>query len=489
MNKLLTGTLLIAAAVRAGEPAREPAALGRFYPASAARLAVLADRIAREAPAKAAAGDVVALLVPHAGLEYSGKAAATAYKAVGRGRFDSVIVLGTGHYKVLDGAALYPGAYATSEGSLPYDVELARGLLAASPLIAADAAAHKREHSIEVQLPLIRRLLGPVKLVGLLINTQDLEAARAVGRALARAARGRRVLLVASTDLSHYPDGETADLVDKTTLEALTFLDPASFWLSNRFFLNRGLPHLAVTYCGEGAVTAVLAAARELGATSFALLDRLNSGDVVSERDYRHVVGYAAGAFLKREGEAPPAFPRLTAEEKKELLALARRSAEARVRGQKIPEPGLSPSPRLNLPAAIFVTIRSGSELRGCQGSLAPQETLVEAVAKYAAAAAADARFAPAGDAKLAGASFEIEILSRTRRLSGAADLRPGDGAIVEKEGRSGALLPRVWGKVKSKEEFLHELCVKAELPKDCGADPAARFLAFSTAGFGDEIP
>ncbi|MBI3551822.1 MAG: AmmeMemoRadiSam system protein B [Elusimicrobia bacterium] len=468
-------------AAAAAAAVRLPSVAGRFYPLSAKALEALVESLLKAAPNEKVPGEIVAVLVPHAGLEYSGATAARAYKLLAPGHWDTVVVLGTGHYKELEGAAIYPGAYATPEGSLEYDAALAGALVKTTSLIKLDARAHDKEHSIEVQVPFLRYRLGSVKIVGMVMNTQDLESARIIGRALASAIKGKRVLLVASSDQSHYPSGPLSDIVDRTTLEALKTLDPAYFWLTNRLLMNRGLESLAVTYCGEGAVTAVMTAARELGATQARVLSHINSGDVVSERDYHHVVGYAAVVFLKGVSAAVPAA--LDGSEKKELLVLARRSIEGYLASGKMPAVALSKDPRLNLPAAVFVTLEKASgELRGCIGSLQAQESLVESVAHNAVASAvSDSRFKPVQAAELPGLRIEVSRLSQSKEVKSASEIRKGDGVIVEEGGSSGVFLPQVWEQLKDKESFLGELCSqKAHLSRQCWKDSAARLKVFS---------
>jgi AmmeMemoRadiSam system protein B/AmmeMemoRadiSam system protein A len=486
MNELLTvlalafSTRISAAEAPKGAvpAARRPAVAGHFYPAKRSELEALVDRHLVEAAAEepAAAGAVVAFLVPHAGLEFSGPTAAKAYSLLKKGSFDAVIVVGTCHYKELEGAALYPGVYGTPGSAMKYGEDLAQALMKAEPLIKADAKAHQKEHSIEVQVPYLKRALGPVPLVALIMNTQDLEVSRKVGRALARVvkASGKRVLLVASSDQSHYPMGGVADAVDKTTLAALSAIDPIFFWLTNRFLMHRGLPHLAVTYCGEGAVTAVLTAARELGAGAMSLLGKINSGDVVSERDYNHVVGYASAAFLARPGAGRPPRFSLTAAQKRVLLKSGRAAAAAAIAGGDAAAP-LSADPVFNLPAAVFATLRDKKgELRGCMGVSEPQESLLEAVVRFSGLAAVkDSRFAPVKAEELKDLKLSLEVLSPARPAKPEA-VASGDGVVLEKGGKSGVFLPEVWKDLGDKDRFLDELCSqKAGLPKGCWKEGA----------------
>lgn len=481
MNKLLTAAALLLAVPAPGAD-RAPAVAGQFYPASVQALSALVGQyLAAADTSPEPSGEIAALLVPHAGLVYSGPTAAKAYRRLERGRWDTVVIVGSGHYKVLNGAAVYPGRYGTPEGYADYDEPLARALVQASPLVVFDAEAHRKEHSIEVQLPFLRRRLGAFKLVALVMNTQDLEAARAVGRALAKALKGRRALLIASSDQSHYPARAAAEAVDASTLEALSAMDPASFWLTNRFLLRRGVPDLAVSYCGEGAVLAVLEAARLLGAGSLEVLGRANSADEGGDAD--HVVGYAAAAFLKGGGPKPRA---LSGEDQKELLKIARDSIKEYLSSGTLARPPLSRLPRLNLPAAAFVTLWKKGELRGCVGHTSPQETLVESVARNAVGSAVeDKRFKPLTAAELEQVKIEVEVLSAARPVTGAKEVKPGDGVILQQGAAAGVFLPQVWEKLPDKEAFLAELCSqKAGLPRDCYTDSATRFKVFAAVSF-----
>jgi AmmeMemoRadiSam system protein B len=477
---------VVAAALAAagGAEVHAPVGAGRFYPARGKDLAALAEEQLARAPAEALppGAAVLAVLVPHAGLEFSGPTAARAFKPLKKGAYDAVIVVGTSHYKELEGAALYPGPYATSEGAMPYARTLAQALLKATPLIKADASAHKKEHSIEVELPFIRHALGTLPVAALVMNTEDLEASRRVGRALAAAAKGGRVLLVASSDQSHFPAGGIGDAVDRTTLEALKTLDPAYFWLTNRFLMNRALPHLAVTYCGEGAVTAVLEAARLLGADKVRVLAHINSGDVVSEREYNHVVGYASALFTRERGQAP-SRPALAEKQKRQLLDMAHASALASETGKQAAVP-LSADPVMNLPAAVFVTLRrpDGSPA-AMAGSAEPQESLLEAVARQAAAAGTAAK---AADANLSLLRAEVSVLGPLHAAT-PADISAGQGARLEKDGQVGVLLPGAWKDFPKKDDFLGQLCEKkAGLPRGCWKDASAELKTFGADTFGD---
>jgi AmmeMemoRadiSam system protein A len=276
-----------------------------------------------------------------------------------------------------------------------------------------------------------------------------------------------------------------SDAVDRATLLALETMDPAYFWLTNRLLMNRGLDSLAVTYCGEGAVTAVMTAARALGASRAQVLAHINSGDVVSERTYNHVVGYAAAVFLT--GARPRAAAPFTPAQRKELLELSRRSISAYLKGGRMPAVPLNADPRLDLPGAAFVTLsKADGTLRGCIGSLEAQESVAESVAHNAVAAAVqDPRFKPVTASELPGLRVEISMLTRPVAVKNASEIKAGDGVTVERDGRSGVFLPQVWEQLGKRDEFLSELCAqKAKLERDCWKDPKTALKVFSAEVF-----
>lgn len=473
----------------AADMERPPAVAGRFYPAHVPALLSQVDHWLEKTKSTGTKGKVVALLVPHAGLEFSGEAAAAAFNAVDPSEVETVLMLGTAHYAQVEGAALFPGAYATPLGAVGYDRGLAAALLKDGDLIRPMPEAHDREHSLEVNVLFVQRRFPKAKVVGLVMNSEDLAVARRVGEALARAARGRKALLVASSDLSHYPPGDVADRVDTTTLHALGSLDPAFFHSVNRFLMSRGLPELKCTYCGEGAATAALAAARALGAGEARVLSRYNSGDSLSEHVYRAVVGYAAVAFLKGSGAPERTAYGLTAEDRRILLTEAHEALARRAAGRAEPAVELSSRPAFNLPAAVFVSLYGPAGLRGCIGTTERERSLLDAVRRFAVEAGfADSRFKPLEEAELAGLRVEVAILSPAEPVASASDIRPKrDGVVLENGGRRGVFLPQVWDTLIDKEGFLAELCAqKAGLPRDCADDPKTRLSVFTIETFED---
>ena len=487
MNRILTALAVLALARAAFAADRPPAVAGTFYPADAATLSRDVDGYLAHAPAPAKLpGPVVALIVPHAGYEFSAPVAAVGYKSIS-GAYDTVIILGTAHHAAVAAAALFAhGGFATPLGRVPIDEDLAARLLKQAPaLFQDDPEAHEREHSVEVQLPfLLKRLQPGWKLLPVIMNTDDPGVRLRVGQALAAAVKKRKILIIASSDLSHYPPAPVAEKVDRATLQALERFDPEFFWLSNRIMMAHREPGLETTWCGEAAVMAAMAAARALGADRAVLMRYANSG-TAPHGEAGRTVGYAAVAMV-RSGKPPAAGIALDENKKKLLLSLARQTVAAGADGRQ-PEPLLMDDPVLNLPAAVFVTLTKGGQLRGCVGTTEPRATLRDAVVSSAFSAAfEDHRFPPVAKEEVAKLHVEISMLSTARPVAGYEGVVPRQhGVIVSRDGHMGLFLPQVWEQIPDKGAFLSELCEqKAGLPRDCWKDPKTKLSVFTVSAF-----
>lgn len=266
---------------------RQAAVAGTWYPGSAQELIVEVDRYLALADETPRLRDLVAIIAPHAGLIYSGPVAAHAYQQL-RGRsIDVIVLVGPAHAAGFDGVALYAGGgFDSPLGVANVDSEYAARLLA-SPVVHENRAPHAREHSLEMQLPFLRRVAPKATIVPLLMGWQTEETACALGRALAQAALDRTVLLVASTDLSHYEDRATAARLDRVVIDHVQGFDAPG--------LQAALIANPKHACGGGPAVAVMIAARELGARDSVILRYADSGDVSGDESL--VVGYLAAAL------------------------------------------------------------------------------------------------------------------------------------------------------------------------------------------------
>jgi AmmeMemoRadiSam system protein B len=260
---------------------RQPAVAGSFYPSSARELAATVDRLLAEANTMGAlSAPPKAIIAPHAGYTYSGAVAARAYAtlAASHGRIRRAVVIGPAHYIWFKGvAAPSSAAFQTPLGALPVDrsaIEALRNL----PFVGVADAPHVREHSLEVQLPFLQRLLGRVEIVPLVVGDASAED---VGAVLAQLWGGNETAVVVSSDLSHYHDTDTARRRDAATADAIESSDG-----------SRLGPNDA---CGFLAIAGLLAETRNRGLRP-RRLDLRNSGDVVGSKD--RVVGYGAWCFV-----------------------------------------------------------------------------------------------------------------------------------------------------------------------------------------------
>ena len=170
--------------------------------------------------------DVSALIAPHAGLVYSGPVAAHAYRTVAGQTYEVVVVVGPSHFSLFDGVSIYPqGAFATPMGPVPIE-EGTAGRLLQGPVVVEYLRAHEREHSVEMQLPFLRRVLPDTPIVPLVMGNQTRETVLALSTTLVEALAGHRVLLVAITDLSHYFDAARAAQLEAVVVEHVNRFDP-----------------------------------------------------------------------------------------------------------------------------------------------------------------------------------------------------------------------------------------------------------------------
>jgi len=278
---------------------RPAAVAGNWYPDNPLRLAAELDRYLDAAVIEPQIGRPRALIVPHAGLMYSGPVAAFAYTLVHRAPYQSIVLVGPSHFVPFHGVAVWrTGEWHTPFGPVAVDTTRADAIRAACGDVIDLPAAHRREHSLEMQLPFVAHLLPGVPIVPLVMGEQTRETAFALGDALARVLTDERrvrgegsespphVLLIASSDLSHYESAAVASRMDAIMAHHVDTLDADGLMTA----LERDPRHA----CGGGPMVSVLRAARALGASSARVLRYADSGDVSGDK--ASVVGYLAAA-------------------------------------------------------------------------------------------------------------------------------------------------------------------------------------------------
>jgi hypothetical protein len=475
---------------------RSPIAAGRFYPASPAVLKQTVRKFMDDA-VPVQVKNPLALVVPHAGYVFSGQIAADGFRQASDHLWDVVVILGTNHTSgSFRKISLYPGdGFGTPLGVAMIDREVVEALMAASPDCVPDRSLHQQEHSIEVQLPFIQVLFPDARIVPLVVGAPDLGLCRRFGEALAGVLKGRRALVVASADLSHYPAAEAAEEVDRKTLAAMEKMDPALLQRVTQTQMRRNIPNLHTCACGEAAVLAAMCTAKAMGATGGKVIRYAHSGDVpVGERD--RVVGYGAVVYSADVQNAPenesdlPAAAQgdiLTDEDKKALLVHVRETIAARLSGRPVPKlQGLGPGARQK--RGVFVTLKKRGGLRGCIGRMIPDKPLPELLGIVALQSALeDPRFRAVTLEELRDLEIEISVLTPMTPVPGADHIVVGrDGVLIRKGGRSAVFLPQVapeqgWGR----DEMLEHLCFKAGLPPGSWKE-GAELLTFQADVFNE---
>jgi hypothetical protein len=484
----------------------------RWFPGDPEQLAAMVDSYLAEAreDAEKIEGEPIALIVPHAGYIYSGWVAAYAYRQIERLDYDTVVVIGDTHA----GRGTAPiavwarGAYETPLGAVPVDEEVAAALLAADARILFDRAGHESEHPVENQIPFLQRVLsGDFKVVPIVLHDDYLEVAEVLSQALVEALADRKALIVASTDLAHWPAYDDACASDAAMLAAVETLDPQALLDADREWMGKGIPNLATTMCSKGSVLTAMLAAPQLGANQVTVLKYANSGDVpIGGRD--RVVGYGAVMFWQGEGNrsaersrrsptsfvtpTPPspvaeAIP-LTAEDKEELLAMARQTIAHFLGTGAFPHFAVT-QPALLQERGAFVTLRKYGELRGCIGHLIGDRPLYLVVQNMAVSAVvADQRFPPVTVEELSDLEIEISVLSPLEQVESVDQIQVGLHGVIIRQGLKQAVyLPQVapeqgWGR----EEMLENLCLKAGLSKEEWKKGGTRFYVFTAQVFAE---
>ncbi len=490
---------------------RPPAVAGRFYEGRADRLAADIDAYLEQArthpgrvgiaegrraqPAPPIAGERLrAIVVPHAGHVYSGPVAAYAFAVIDPAQVERVVLLGPAHYVPVDGIGTSSAtAWQTPLGDIPLDRDVIEDLRSHVPTVHPADEAHAPEHSLEVQLPFLQRVLVEGwQLVPLIVGS---DVPQDVADVVSRCAAMPRTLVVVSTDLSHYLPYDAALARDSDTIRTIVAREAERI----------GSWDACGRYPLKGLLTAAAAHAWEVR-----LLDARNSGDTAGDRD--RVVGYAsfavvdagatgsqgsgaaqeagagatAGLPLARESaedaaagrQAPPgpephSGERLSARQRAALLRLARATIEEGLLTGRHPafrRNGWEPA--LLEPGAAFVTLRSANgALLGCIGSLTATRPLAADVAEHAFDAAfRDPRFPPLTADRAEGMVVDISVLGPPRPFPATgywelvARLPKGTGLVVHAESHRATFLPAVWEQLPDPEAFVGALWRKAGL-------------------------
>lgn len=454
--------------VKLGE-VQEPVVAGKFYPGSAAELKNMVDSFLGQTTVEPVKGELMAIIVPHAGYQYSGRVAAYGFKQLLGRQYDYVVVLSPSHTKNFEGAATrLVKNFETPLGKIPVATDIVEKMIKKYEWIVDDPVVYEREHSLEVELPFLQSTLQNFKLIPLVVGTHDLGIIQNIAGSLNEELSDKKVLYVVSTDMSHYHPYDRAVKMDKETIRLLT---------EEKFddFIKR-ISDGTCELCGFAPVMTIMALYNMSGGGQIKLLKYENSGDVVGEKS--RVVGYSALAVERGFN--------LTARQKEELRALVKKTLADHLAGKSI-EPVKLADPYLMKNGAAFVTLKKNGQLRGCIGHIIAMEPLARSIQQNTVAAAShDPRFPPVRTEELKDISIEISVLTPPQPVYDKNIVEVGrDGLIIESGGRRGVLLPQVPGEFGwNRGQFLAEICEKAGLSPDAIDKPETKLYRFQALVF-----
>jgi AmmeMemoRadiSam system protein B/AmmeMemoRadiSam system protein A len=459
---------------------KEPNVAGAFYPDSPKVLSQMIDELLESANPQPLEGEIFALISPHAGYAYSGPTAAFGYKLIKGRAYKTVVVIGSSHRYGFNGVSVYSeGAFRTPLGDLEIDNEITQKLLNKDKDISFFPGAFAEEHSVEVQLPFLQKVLSHFKIVPIVVSYCTFQTCQKLASLLKEAIGNRRdVLIVASTDMYHGYDYEETETVDKFTLSYLKGMDAEGLY----FGLREGKAQL----CGGMGVVSVLLLAKESGHNKIKVLNYTNSAIVTGKKiKGLWTVGYTSCAIDQQESEGAM----LNKNQKKRLLEIARNSIETYLKtGKKLEV--TETEPLLVKEMGSFVTLSKFGQLRGCIGNLEGKQPLYLTVRDMAVEAAVDdPRFPPLVFSELKDVKIEISVLSPLEKIEGPDKIKLGThGVLVRKGFRSGVFLPQVATETGwSKEEFLSYLCMhKAGLAADAWQSKDTDLYIFTADVFSE---
>ncbi len=468
-------------------PIKEPNVAGQFYPDNAKELASEIETHFALSSQKELQSPVEVMIAPHAGYFFSGGVAAYSFKAIAHKAYKTIVVIAPSHFFPFEGISVWPqGGFKTPLGIVSVDEEFASQLLKASPKFQNIPKVFDREHALEVELPFLQQTFKDFKIVPILMGQPNVEVCQNLARALDQII-GKRddVLIVVSTDLSHYHPDEVARQMDQRTLEAIAALKSDDFWQENLTG--------TMEMCGfTGVMTALLYA--QLRHLKPEVLKYANSSEASGDKN--RVVGYSAVAFSRdatsgavdKDSDLDAA---LASHQKKRLLQIARETVQTFVTTGKVPNV-TEDDARLKTREGAFVTLRKHGELRGCIGHIIGRQPLYQTVRDMAVAAASqDSRFDSVSVAELSDLEVEVSVLSVPQVITNPNEIELGKHGVIVSQGpfRSGLFLPQVATETGwDKETFLSVLCTqKAGLPAQAWKDPKTRLEIFTADVFSEK--
>ncbi len=471
---------------------RHQALAGTFYPADKGELQQMINAFIGEAnPNISAIRDIRGIVAPHAGYIFSGATAAYPYKAIQNEKYDLAIIIAPSHQKYFNGVSVYNGDYyETPLGKIKVDKDFAALLPDNQSIVLSDLAhqypagnTDKAEHSLEVQLPFLQTVQPNLPIVPIIIGSQDFATNHRLVRAIYEAIKksNKRVLLIASSDLSHFHNESTAKTLDLSVVNSFDAYD----------YFKLELNCLAGEWeaCGAAPISVLMQVCELLGSDKAVSLHQSTSADTkFIKGDKSRVVGYFGGVVgneILAEAKHSELLPEFTELDRKNILALARQSVENNINKSSGKDIELGSVFNSEFPAFVTINKRDSSgeyDLRACMGHIIGSQDLKnEIVSTATMAATEDYRFGLILPNELSELKYDVTVLSRFKKILDFNQIQIGKHGIYIRRGRnSGLFLPQVatenhWNLT----QYLQNICFKAQLPANAYLDPDAEIYIF----------
>ncbi len=436
------------------------------------------------------------LIVPHAGYDYSGPVAAAGFNTIKNQKINRVILIGGSHQSWFEGAAIDQNNFwQTPLGKVEVDLEFGKKLVDQSAKIVFSNQPHVQEHSLEVELPFLQSVLSDFKIVPILVGSTNKETLEKLADLISENFDAQTLVLI-STDLSHYPNDETAQIVDQKTIEGILSGNTEKLEKNIQEQMSVGYPNLETCICGEKAAIVGMLTAQKLSenqGSDWQLVKYANSADS-NIGDPTRVVGYAAivyddpGSSGSNDSGSETNY---SPKQRKLLLKIARETLEKYLKDGTKAEYEID-DPKLNEKLGAFVTLTKNGQLRGCIGEFSPAEDPLWQIVRNRAidAAVNDHRFPAVSFEELKETKIEISVLSKPEKIDDWRKIEMGKHGVVLRQGlNGGTFLPQVAEETGwSREEFLSQLCSqKAGLPNNCYQDPKTEIMVYTAEVFSED--
>ena len=423
---------------------RKSVVAGQFYPGTEAELSSKVRKMMKGAQMSSSNLPIRAMIVPHAGYEFSGEVAAYGYgQLTDLSMYDNIFILASSHSVSLGKASVYNiGDYITPMGTVVVNKKIGNELVK-NEAFCFDPSAHSDEHSIEVQLPFLQQFKELPPIIPIVIASHIPSVSEEIAKILKPWFTPRNLFII-SADFSHYPGYKDANSIDKLTAEAFCSGNHETFLKVLETNEEKNIHGLATSMCAWPAALSLLYLCENDDQIVFEQLKYANSGDHKSYGDKRRVVGYHAIAL--RDKRIPDGFY-LSNRDKQDLLELSRKTLNSFVyKNSGAKAEGKKNSKFLNQKAGAFVTLKIDHTLRGCLGQFDPNQALHKLIPELTISSAArDTRFTPVRSHEVKDINIEISVLTPMKKIRNINEIELGKhGIYIKKNENSGTFLPQV---------------------------------------------